>query len=473
MAGDGSSAGPEVGRRARGSEGWGLGLGLLAGTALASAGTSGLVERWPALVLLGWLGAGLCWVAALNRVRAGVVEVSSRAVIGGALALRLVAFVGDPGFSDDVHRYVWEGELVRRGLDPYAVAPSDPRLAEVARALPRTHARLNHPEVPAAYPPVAQYANALGVTLGRTLGGSLDEAARRGVRALYAGCDLLVLVPLAWLLRRAGRSRAHLVAWAWCPLVAVELGGAGHFDALGILLLCSALALATPRRPLFAAGRTRDAAVGLAVLGALTKLLPIGLVPFLVRGPGARRRIALAALVLVAAVAPIGLLEPRGPSAVDGLATYAFRWESTSLVHRFVERAFTGLFELDEGPTDPRRLARALAAAAWIGALAWLWRRRADPLRAARVSIAAFLVFTPTLHPWYVTWIVPFLALERSRAFAYLVVVIPLAYAPLAAYRIDGRWIEPAWLWPVLAVPFFTLLGLDAFGRSIPRPWKR
>jgi len=455
-------------------------IGIVVGVALAVAVP---FERAPGLVLGAWLLAGGSWAVALARAARS--RASVRVVVAGACALRLIAFAGDPALSDDVHRYVWEGELVRRGIDPYALAPNDPRLDDVGRALPATREVVNHPDVPAAYPPVAQFANALGVTLGRAaarLTGSedVDRWARHGVRALYALCDLLVLVPLAWLVRRAGRSPAHLIAWAWCPLVAIELGGVGHFDALAILFLVSALALASSGRTLRGDGgrNGRDAAVVMAVGGAATKLLPGVLVPFLLRGPGARRRVAWAAGTLAVVTLPLlglsalGEADLAGPDG--GLSTYAFRWESGSLVHRFVEAPFARLFDYDEGPTDPRRLARAVAAIAWVAAVAWLLWRRADVVRAARVATGSFLVLSPTLHPWYVAWIVPFLALRGGRAWTWLVVVVPLAYAPLVGYRDDGRWVEPAWYWPLVAVPFFVALVLDAVGRSPEGfPWRR
>ena len=415
-------------------------------------------ESRPWIVLGGWIGAGLAWVWAARRAESW--ELSWGGILAGALLLRIVAFVGDPGFSDDVYRYVWEGELVVRGLDPYATAPVDPALDSVGRDLEATRAAVNHPEVPAAYPPLTQYANALAVGFGHLFGG--EEALRISVRALYALCDLLVLIPLAGLVRRAGRARACLIAWAWCPLVVIELGGAGHFDALGILLLVAALAAARGRSALAVQAGGGAASVTLLVLGSLTKLLPLGLLPFALRGPGARRRCVIAAAVFTLVVLPIAGLAPVGFASVDGLATYAFRWESTSLVHRFVEAPLGMLFAYDEGPTDPRRLARALAGIAWVATAGWLWYRRVEMTAAARILIGLFLILSPTLHPWYVTWIVPFLALRHDRAWAWLASAVPLVYVPLVRYRLDGQWIEPAWVWPVLALPFFTALLLDA-----------
>jgi hypothetical protein len=86
------------------------------------------------------------------------------------------------------------------------------------------------------------------------------------------------------------------------------------------------------------------------------------------------------------------------------------------------------------------------------------WRRGHSAWHASFVLVGAFLVLTPTLHPWYLTWIVPFLAVQPSWAWRVLVALVPLSYWPLAAWRHEGVWREPAWLWPLVALPFLALL---------------
>lgn len=421
--------------------------------------------RGPFLALVG--GAGAAWLVAVLLARG--VPVSRPllvALVAGAVALRMAAFAGAPELSDDVHRYVWEGALVAEGKSPYAFAPDDPRLGEEAGRWAAVHARVNHRDVSAAYPPLTQLANA-GVVAAA--GGPAVRGGRRAerlLRAAYALCDLALFFPLLGLLRSRGRSPALAVAWAWCPLVALEFAGSGHFDALGILLLVGALHVFELARSTVKSVRRsarENAAVLLLALGTLVKLLPACVLPFVLR-PLERRvqRILLFLLVLVLCTVPILALEGRFRGLGGGLSEYAFRWESFNVVFRWIEAPFDALFPRDEGLLDPRRLARALVFVLWIGIGVGLWRARAGALRAAFVMIGAFLVLTPTLHPWYLTWIVPFLAVYRSRAWFFLVAVAPLLYWPLPGWRERAEWVEPVWLWPAVAVPFLLLLALEA-----------
>ena len=64
----------------------------------------------------------------------------------------------------------------------------------------------------------------------------------------------------------------------------------------------------------------------------------------------------------------------------------------------------------------PIYLAKTLSALGLGAALLWLWRKCewADDslvlLRLALVPIGAYLLLTTTVHPWYVTWLLPLAA---------------------------------------------------------------
>ncbi|MBC8451457.1 MAG: hypothetical protein H8D72_01980, partial [Planctomycetes bacterium] len=48
-----------------------------------------------------------------------------------------------------------------------------------------------------------------------------------------------------------------------------------------------------------------------------------------------------------------------------------------------------------------------------------------------------------------------------ARAWFWLAAASPLLYWPLVGWQARGEWLEPAWSWPLLAIPFFLLFGLD------------
>ncbi len=184
------------------------------------------------------------------------------------------------GADDDIHRYVWDGRLQRLGYNPYLVVPSDP----AAKGLHTPETRnLNNPDLPSPYPAGAQlFFRAVTAIHESTF----------ALKVAFVVCDFAIVLVLLDVLRWK-RQGAHLVlAYAWNPLLAIEVAGSGHIDIVGaLLLLVSAAALGRRWRA------TAAVALGLAVA---VKLLPIVLLPLYWK----RVRIRDAAL----AAAVVGLL---------------------------------------------------------------------------------------------------------------------------------------------------------------------
>jgi len=399
---------------------------------------------------LPWLlvPAGAAWAFATARA-----PVPWRWLLGGACLLRVLAFVAAPQTSDDALRYVWEALVVLDGASPYAFAPDAPGLAALRARWPELAASVGHAGTSAAYPPLYQAANVGVVALARAFGETgLVERALTLLRAFSGLCDLGTLLALRALLAARGVAPGRAVVWAWSPLAALEFAGAGHMDALGILLWTAGLAWLERARPALVPLR----GALLVAAAALVKLLPAVSLPFALREARAGRVRALvgAALVALVAFAPLlGLAGGLGGLG-RGLSDYGLRWESTSVLYRFVEPP---LAWAAGDLADARVLGRGLCALLWVLLAHSAWRARLDTLRASWTLLAGFLVLSPTLHPWYLAWALPFLACFPSRAWTWLVAAAPLAYVLLVRWQAEGVWHEPLWLWPLWIGPFLAL----------------
>lgn len=433
-----------------------------------------LPEDNPRLQIVLGVGA-LAWLVATTLALRGYG--SGRLVVAGAISLQLLALVGEPTLSDDIYRYVWEGELVADGVSPYAHAPDSPVLAERRAEMGIVYERMNHPDVSAAYPPVAQYTFATLVVASHWFRGEADPEATGlfavlAMRVFFAACAVLVLVPLFLLLDRAGKPRSAALAWGWSPLVALEFAGSGHFDSLGIVLLFFGLALWTrPRHD--KSSIDEGGAVFLLGLGALVKFLPGVALAFALRQRPRARLFGWSAFVLVVGSLPVLAFRERAAGLFDGLGAYGRTWEGGSLVHRWLDQ---GLRALPLPPDfDPQLTGRLVLAGLWLLCLAIAWRKRWEPVRASAFLIAAFLVLSPTLHPWYLTWIAAFLPLFPVFALRVWVAAAPLLYWPLARWVDEAVWVEPAWLGPAFSITVGALLLVGWLGhrlraRSEPQP---
>jgi hypothetical protein len=109
--------------------------------------------------------------------------------------------------------------------------------------------------------------------------------------------------------------------------------------------------------------------------------------------------------------------------------------------------------------------ARALLGVVLAALLAWIGLCVADLETAVFASLAALLILSPTLYPWYLLWILPFAARKREPAFLFLSFAIPLSYALL--YPLPG--VSRALLYACEFAPFALLLGLTFFRSA--RTW--
>src|SRR5438270_3355952 len=320
--------------------------------------------------------AGIVYFLAIRELFATPRFPRSVVVIGLVLAavwhiefLRL-----PPGADDDIHRYLWDGRLQRLGYNPYIVVPSDPAVKGLHT--PETR-NLNNPDLPSPYPAGAQlFSRAVTAIHESTF----------ALKVAFVVCELAIVFMLLDVLR-CTRQGAHLVlAFAWNPLLAIEVAGSGHIDIVGALLLLVSFAALVRRWRSVAA-----LAFGLAVA---VKFLPVVLVPLYWK----RVRIRDAAL----AAAVVGLLYVpflnHGRIPIGSLGTYVQSF-------RFNGPVFAALDQV-----APPQLLAGLAVL--VGLVTATWLRSATPEWSPELfawPMAASLLCAPVVFPWYLLGLLPFL----------------------------------------------------------------
>lgn len=320
-----------------------------------------------------------------------------------------------PGADDDIHRYVWDGRLERLGRNPYLVVPGDPAVRFLHT--PETRG-LNNPDLPTPYPPGAQlFFRAVTAVQESVL----------AFKVTFVLCDLAIALVLLDLLRTSGRG-AHLVlAFAWNPLLAIEVAGSGHIDIVGaLLLLISVVALARRWRSL--------AALALA-LAVAVKFLPIVLLPLY------WKRIRVRDLALGAAVVALLYLPflNHGRIPAGSLRAYVQGF-------RFNGPVFAALDHL----APPGLLA---GMAVLVGFMTAAFLRRASSKWASEAvawPMAASLWFAPVVFPWYLLWLLPFLTSASTLLILFWTVTVILTYVEWHLRALGHGWgALPGWVMPL------------------------
>jgi hypothetical protein len=357
--------------------------------------------------------AGVAYLLAIRELLS-TPELPKRVIVFGLALSALWHFQFlrmPPRLDDDIHRYVWDGRVQRLGYNPYIVVPSEPALASLHTSETRT---LNNPEVPSPYPAGAQLFFR-AVT-------SIRESTF-ALKVAFVICDFAIVFVLLDVLRRTRQGEHWVLAYAWHPLLAIEVAGSGHVDIVGVLLLLVSAASLVRRWRAVAA-----ISFGLAVA---VKLLPIVLLPLYWKRVRLRDA-ALAAIVVALLYVPF-LNHGRIP--IGSLGTYVQRFRFNDPVFATLERV-----------AAPQFVAGLALLAGFLTAI-WMRKKPAEGCTEAFAwPMAASLFCAPVVYPWYLLWMLPFLrSTSTLPILVWTLSILPTYY--VWHLRTVGRpWLVPDWI---------------------------
>ncbi len=419
--------------------------------------------------ILGFVGVyGLVFIVyavAAWRVKRQAIEAAPfTLVLIFAALFRLVVLFSEPIQEDDFYRYLWDGKVVASGLNPYRFTPREVQTdngkegpLQPYRELTETDARfalllsrINHPDVPTLYPPVAQAVFGLAALIAP---GSL-----LALRLIFFCFDLAVCGVIVKLLCHLGRSPLWVLIYAWSPLVIKETINSSHYDVVPTFLLVLALlALVTGRL-----------SVGFLSLGGaiLGKVFPVVLLPLFAchawscHGLGkACGGLVLTSLVVACGYAPFAA---AGSGLWQGSVTFAEHWQTNSFVFPLLHQMVTDRW-LANGI-----VAGCLAGAVWV---ALRWNSQGNDvgfLRGCFFVMGTLLLLSPVGNPWYFLWVLPFVCLFPRVSWLLLSGLLGLYYTAFYfLYRGEPemfRWV--VWL---EYLPFYAVLAWEAWRTRMGR----
>lgn len=409
--------------------GYKLGGGLLLLGALLMVGqgdfaVAGTVPWF--LVAAAVMGVG--WMAAATPQK-----ISLGWFWGIAIGGRLILLPMAPG--DDIWRYLWEGRIQLAGYSPYSYAPVAAELASLRDA---TWSAINHAEVTAIYPPIAQ----LMLRAMAALGGGVI-----GLKLLFLVADLAVSGLLA---RRFGRGAA--VFYAWNPLVIYVGAGGGHYEPVLVLAMVAGwLAWDHGERERghhggYGAGWWLGVAAGL-------KWITAPLVAWCgwahLRAGAWRKGLGLGLI----AVVPLGV-------------TLLWFWRDFGAVGPLVPSTFVR--EARTAELFPWMLEQVWPESAYKNGVlvmffapvaAWVFFRARTLARFGESFLVALLIFAPSVHAWYFVWLIPWAVSSRNLGVRWLSLSGFAYFWQWETQARTGEWgqspIERLLLWTPLLVGFW------------------
>lgn len=371
-----------------------------------------------------------------------------------AVAMQFITLPADPFLSSDMYRYVWDGVVQHAHINPYRYVPADPALAFLRQPNQDVYDNINRREYAhTIYPPVAQMVYFLVTFLSPTV---------TGMKAAMIGFECLTAAALIALLRRLGRRTTDILLFAWAPVLAWEIAGAGHVDAVVFAFVALALLFRH---------REHNVLTGLFLgLAVMTKFYPLVLFPALCRRGDWKMP---ATLISVCAVG-YAIYASVGWGVFGFLNGYAQEEGINSGSRYFLLDYVHSFHSLASVPISAFYLF-SIAVLGWISV--WSWRYASKPALAAEIpaflhasswlALAMMLLFSPH-YAWYVVWLIPLYTLVPTLplivyvcAFFYgfttaladpgpkMFLLNQYMYSSvilaLVTQRFAGRWLQPRW----------------------------
>ncbi|NYJ26001.1 polyprenol phosphomannose-dependent alpha 1,6 mannosyltransferase MptB [Allomuricauda sp. ARW1Y1] len=321
------------------------------------------------------------------------------------ILFRLVFLMAEPNLSQDFYRFLWDGELIKNGINPYLYTPDQimeqghvtfANMKELREGMTDLNARHY-----SNYPPVNQVLFALASVLG---GGSIlgSTIAMRSIiiladlGALYFGRKLLQLLNKA----------NNLAFWYFLnPLVIIELTGNLHFEGVMLFFFVWALYLISINKWLWA--------TPVYAISIMVKLMPLLLLSIFIKYFGFKKSIAFYTLVLLGCTA---LLFPFYSSVfIDNYSETVGLWfsnfEFNASIYNVVKKIGVTYFE-----AKPWELIDAYGSfiqkvvVVIVLLLAFLRKNQKmeSLITSMLFALACYYFLSTTVHPWYVVFLLGF-----------------------------------------------------------------
>ena len=350
-----------------------------------------------------------------------------------AILLRCLLLFGiEPYTSNDVDRYLFDGEVVLSGFDPYVVAHDATELMELKEIWkpPEEHA-----QYPTLYPPLALALFSFCALFG-------PDGAEHCWRCLLFIGSSLSLTLGANLLQRMGRLRAFPLI-GLSPLLILESGVGLHVDTFCVLALCGVF---------WAQHKGQMGRMGLWVaIGALLKLFPLALtLPLIFSMRTVKDSFYFLLYVGAGLSMGYGLMLLLGYRPIGSLGDFFELWRFGSPLFTFLET------HLPHDWLQPFLFVLFFGGCSGIAFGAWRWKEN-FMIHGLQWSLALPLMLGPVVFPWYLMPLAFLLAFSPNLWLMVWTIMVPLTYEVLGPFHAEDTW-EPS-TWPLLLIGLGWLLA--------------
>ncbi|HMB63922.1 MAG TPA: hypothetical protein VKN36_12660 [Eudoraea sp.] len=368
-------------------------------------------------------------------------------LVAGIL-FRLVFLVAEPNLSQDYFRFIWDGQLMLSGRNPFLYIPDD-LIAQPDFLMPNAgHLHDGMGALSAKhysnYPPLNQLIFAFATLLGgKSILGSVIC-----MRLIIVSADIGIFFIGRKLLKHLNRS-PYLILWYFLnPLVIIELTGNLHFEGVMLFFFIWSLYLLSVNQWIWAA-----VVYGLSIS---VKLVPLLFLPLFIKHFGIKKSIFF--FVVLGGVILLLWIPFYTPEFIENYVSTVGLWFSNFEFNAGIYNAVKQIaLHFDAKPWELiKSYGKITPYFTILVVLFFSMVRKNQKLSVLLGSmlwvLAIYYFFSPTIHPWYIIFLILLTIYTDLRFPLFWSAAIILSYS---AYT-DPDYTENLWL---LCIEYFIVFG--------------
>ncbi len=351
-------------------------------------------------------------------------------LISTGLFARLILFLKMPELSDDIYRFIWDGNLLQNGINPYIHLPENIRNQGLAGIDTELFVQLNSPNYYSVYPPFNQALFWLATYISES-----QLAQTNILRSVLLIADIGSLYFLGQIVKK-NQLNANLPYWFFLnPLHILEVTGNMHFEGLVIFFLIVGI--------YYFDNSCIKSGLGFG-LAIATKILPLIFIPTVFfRNTRTRgfKIVLIAGIISGLTFLPF-LFSEAFTSMNSSLGLYFQKFEFNASIYFLLRKI--GFWVKGYNIIGTLGPWLSLASFLAIVTISFVGNRRGWHLSKTMLfALSAYLLFTTTVHPWY---ILPLIPLGLLSGFYYPLVWSLMVFITYLGYSKEGFELSLGWI---------------------------
>jgi len=334
--------------------------------------------------------------------------------------------------SDDIYRYLWEGKILGAGISPYRYPPESNILLSFRDAF---YPLINHKNFSSIYPPLSQYVFTAADFFSHSI---------TSMKLAFISFDFMTILVVCKILKGRGMNVKRVVIYAYNPLVLLSVAAHGHNDSLFVFLLMASI-LAFEKRKWVTSNI-------LLAASFLSKFIFIFFWPIYIKKS---KKYALYFILTVL------LLSIPLYSTIPSLFDVLFRFGKNFRFNDSIHIIFYGFFRIFFERKDALLSAKIISIIILSFFYIYFACKNEDLIKFGFYFTGLLLLMLPTVHPWYILWIIPFLVFFPNRAWILLTGTMFFYFVILGDFNTHHVWRENQWMHALIYLPFYFFLIKD------------